>query len=165
MIYKHAVIFVLVLASSMLWSEDLTLTNQTISTSTTYGGGNGNGDYRDITLENITVLNGVTLKLMPKRDARITTDGFVVNDGGQFNVEIASNITATAADFTETILEDGDLTLTMLSVDTEGEPLTVSITTFPNHGTLAISGSDVLYEPLENFFGSDLFQYVLNDGI
>jgi large repetitive protein len=49
--------------------------------------------------------------------------------------------------------------------DPEGNTLTVSGTTNPTHGTIAVNaGNTITYTPTANFHGTDSFTYVVSDG-
>jgi titin len=48
--------------------------------------------------------------------------------------------------------------------DPDGDPLTITNTTTPNHGTASINGSNVLYTPMAGYFGPDSFNYTISDG-
>lgn len=68
-----------------------------------------------------------------------------------------------------TVDEDsGPNTLWVLehAYDAESDDLTISAVTQPPHGTTAITeaGKNLTYEPDENFFGTDFFNYTLSDG-
>lgn len=49
-------------------------------------------NYKDITVEDVTVVSGVTLILRAKNSVVITDDGFTVADGGEFEIEIMTNV-------------------------------------------------------------------------
>src|SRR5690606_17019837 len=49
--------------------------------------------------------------------------------------------------------------------DPDGDPLTVSLVTGPQHGSLTLNEDGTFsYTPHENFFGTDTFTYVASDG-
>ncbi|MBI1249378.1 tandem-95 repeat protein [bacterium] len=48
--------------------------------------------------------------------------------------------------------------------DPDGNPITLSISTPPAHGTVSLSGNDYVYTPAYHFAGQDSFWYTANDG-
>jgi hypothetical protein len=79
------------------------------------------------------------------------------------------NAAPTADDDTATVAEDsGATTIDVLDGDTDpdGDTLSVTAVTQPTNGTVAItnSGADVSYTPNANLFGTDTFNYTVNDG-
>jgi VCBS repeat-containing protein len=85
--------------------------------------------------------------------ATVTINVIPVND-----VPVANN------DSTNT-LEDVSVRIRVLANDTdvEGGPLAISTTSTTN-GTAVISGSDVVFTPAPNYFGTVVFSYVVSDG-
>ena len=74
---------------------------------------------------------------------------------------VISNTSPTAA----TILEDAAYSLVVSAADPEGSAMTYSVSTAPAHGTAALSGTTVTYDPDANFTGSDSFTVSVSDGI
>ncbi len=73
---------------------------------------------------------------------------------------------------TYSVNEDGVLTVTSVDSllnndsDTEGDSITARLEAPPSHGTVNLQADGTLiYEPDADFFGSDLFSYVVSDGI
>ena len=75
-----------------------------------------------------------------------------------------------AAGDSYTVLEDQTLTVTAPGVlandtDVDGDPLSAVRVSGPSHGTLALNANgSFVYQPETNYFGSDSFVYVANDG-
>ncbi len=79
---------------------------------------------------------------------------------------LPSNDPPTAQDDGESTLEDTPVRISVLSNDSDpdGDELLVQSVTQPTHGTVEISGSDIIYLPGADFFGIDTFTYVAFDG-
>ncbi len=60
--------------------------------------------------------------------------------------------------------EDTSLPITLAASDADGDPLTYTIVTPPNHGSWTATGPNVLYFPATNYFGPDSFDFKVNDG-
>ncbi|PQO34778.1 tandem-95 repeat protein [Bremerella cremea] len=68
---------------------------------------------------------------------------------------------------TGTTDEDVPAVFDLLSNDSDidGDPLTISSVTNPNHGTVVVNNDGTItYTPNANFFGTDSFLYTINDG-
>lgn len=63
-----------------------------------------------------------------------------------------------------TTQEDTAVTLTLAAGDPEGDPLTYTLLSPPQHGTLTGSAAGRTYTPDANYFGSDSFTYRVSDG-
>jgi hypothetical protein len=72
-----------------------------------------------------------------------------------------------AVDDSGVLAEDGSITLSVLSNDSDpdGDVLTIVATTQPAHGSAAPNGTTVTYTPAANYHGSDAFTYVVSDGL
>jgi len=64
-----------------------------------------------------------------------------------------------------TLNEDESADITLTGTDIDGDSLTYEIVAGPGHGTLAGTAPDLTYTPSENYNGSDLFTFKVNDGI
>lgn len=83
----------------------------------------------------------------------------------QVKVYYTENTAPTAQDVSDSTNEDVAKAITLVATDTESDPITYATTSNPTNGTLsAISGDQVTYTPNANYFGSDSFTYVANDG-
>ncbi|MHA7629366.1 Ig-like domain-containing protein [Corallococcus sp. M7] len=59
--------------------------------------------------------------------------------------------------------EDQLLNIRLLGVDPEGESVTFSVQTLPEHGTLTGTPPDLKYTPVPDYHGTDGFTYVVTD--
>lgn len=98
---------------------------------------------------------------------------YTINDGGsqtrtaQVQVNVTGNTPPVAGDDSGTTAEDGAITLTVLSNDSDvdSDPLTVSAVTPPAHGAAVINANGtVTYTPTANYSGPDGFTYTVSDG-
>ena len=99
------------------------------------------------------------------------TDSFkyTANDGSVDSNEakivftvVAVNDAPTVTDINITTDEDSTKTITLKGNDIEGDPLQYRIVTSPQHGTYDLNTQT--YTPDSNFFGTDSFTYIVNDG-
>jgi len=75
-----------------------------------------------------------------------------------------TNQAPTANNQSVTINEDMVKTITLTGSDPENDPLTYSLVTQPQHGTLTGTAPKVTYKPAANYNGSDSFTFKVNDG-
>jgi VCBS repeat-containing protein len=124
-------------------SGSLTLNNNGSFTYTPSPNYNGNDSFSYRANDGLTTGNvaTVTINVTPVNDVPVAND-----------------------DSTNT-LEDVSVRIRVLANDTdvEGGPLAISTTSTTN-GTAVISGSDVVFTPSSNYFGTVVFSYVLSDG-
>src|SRR6185436_7648889 len=104
------------------------------------------------------------------------TDSFTytISDGnggtatGTVNVTVTSvNDAPTANADTASVAEDGSVTVTVLSNDTDPENDTLDVTAVTQgaHGTVVLNANDtVTYSPNANYSGTDSFTYTISDG-
>ena len=85
--------------------------------------------------------------------------GLIKTSGNQGNAPVAVDDTATVA-------EDSEVSVAVLSNDSDadGDTLTIESFTQGTNGSVVISGSNLVYTPSANFNGSDSFTYTINDG-
>ncbi|MFL0809341.1 MAG: tandem-95 repeat protein [Agarilytica sp.] len=96
---------------------------------------------------------------------------FQVSDG-EFNSNTASvtivvnamNDAPIAHAQSLTTNEDATLAITLSGTDEEGSALTYSIIAQPGNGALTGTAPNLTYTPNDNFFGSDVFTFIVNDG-
>ena len=83
----------------------------------------------------------------------------IKTSGNQGNAPVAVDDTATVA-------EDSEVSVAVLSNDSDadGDTLTIESFTQGTNGSVVISGSNLVYTPSANFNGSDSFTYTINDG-
>ena len=60
--------------------------------------------------------------------------------------------------------EDTPVVITLTGLDADGDPLSFSSVSLPNHGTLSGSGAELTYIPATNYNGMDSFNFQANDG-
>lgn len=80
-----------------------------------------------------------------------------------------TNVPPTAAGDTFTTAEDTALTITDGALlandsDADGNPLSVRVLSQPAHGSLTVIGGGYRYVPALDWYGTDTFSYVANDG-
>jgi RHS repeat-associated protein len=63
-----------------------------------------------------------------------------------------------------TINEDSTTNITLQGSDPDGDPISYSVTTQPNYGTLSGTPPNVVYTPNPDFNGLDQFTFKVNDG-
>lgn len=79
---------------------------------------------------------------------------------------IAGNSRPVAVADSSYLNEDDSVKIVVLQNDSDpdGDPLTLSLITSPLHGSLEQIGDTLKYIPNQDFFGSDSFQYQIDDG-
>ena len=96
-------------------------------------------------------------------------DGVAASDPAVVTITVrVVNAVPLAAIDAATTDEDTSATIAVLAndVDTDGDPLTVTVVGAPAHGTATVNADGtVTYRPAENFFGSDGFAYTVSDGL
>lgn len=60
---------------------------------------------------------------------------------------------------------DQELELPLIAHDADADPITFGIREFPQHGSLALAGTNAIYTPAPGFLGTDTFTFVAGDGI
>jgi hypothetical protein len=96
---------------------------------------------------------------------------YVANDGMFDSLAATVSITVTGAndpptadDKLITTSEDSSVEITLTGSDPDGDPLTFSVVSGPDNGTLNGSAPNHTYIPAADFNGSDSFTYISNDG-
>ena len=96
---------------------------------------------------------------------------FVANDGTADSppaivsiVVIPVNDVPTGIDQTMSTQEDTDLEITLAGNDKDGDPITFTIDTLPEHGSITGTPPIITYAPSPDFNGEDRFTFVVNDG-
>ncbi len=96
---------------------------------------------------------------------------FKVNDGTSDSAPATVSITVNpvndlpvALPVTVTTDEDMPVSVTLNASDVDGDSLSYFLASSPAHGSLSGSAPNLTYAPSPNFFGSDGFNYYVNDG-
>ncbi|OZG70938.1 hypothetical protein BTA51_22790 [Hahella sp. CCB-MM4] len=117
-------------------------------------------------------LNGAQATYIPAADFYGSDNlSFQVNDGEQLS-EVASvsfeiravNDRPVVVSQTAEGPEDAPIDLSFSGSDIENDPLTFRPVSQPQHGTLIETADGYQYIPQQDYFGSDQFTYVANDG-
>ncbi|MFO0902889.1 MAG: Ig-like domain-containing protein [Pirellulales bacterium] len=98
------------------------------------------------------------------------SDGTLNSATTTVTINVSSNAPVASAD-SYTVAENGTLTRTAANgvlandTDVDGNSLTASVVTQPQHGTLSLQADgSFTYTPAANYFGPDSFTYVASDG-
>lgn len=75
-----------------------------------------------------------------------------------------NNIPPVVQNISLTTDEDSQVQTTLTGTDADNDPLTFSIVSDPQHGSISLVGNQLTYSPTVNYFGSDTFTYKANDG-
>ena len=106
--------------------------------------------------------------LRPTRLALLVSFSFLLSaclfDSGGSTTATTGNIPPVVADVSGTVAEDTPQTVTLLGADADGNALTYSVVTAPQHGVVTVSGGQATYSPAANYNGPDSFTYKANDG-
>ncbi|MEJ8566784.1 Ig-like domain-containing protein [Elongatibacter sediminis] len=97
---------------------------------------------------------------------------FVTNDGTVDSAPATVSITVSAGNNAPEATsqsvdtdEDTPLPITLAGTDPDGDSLTFEITSPPSHGALSGTPPSVTYTPDLDYFGTDSFQFIANDGL
>lgn len=80
-------------------------------------------------------------------------------------VEVSNNERPVADDKSILTDEDTPVTVLLTGSDPDGNPLTFSVVSDPSKGSLGGIAPNLTYTPEANYFGTDSFTYLANDGI
>ncbi len=95
----------------------------------------------------------------------VANDGTVNSEAANIEIEILPiNDAPTAQTQSLTLDEDTSIAIVLSGTDPDSDPLTFTIDSQPANGTLAGSGENWVYTPLENYHGQDAFTFHVNDG-
>jgi uncharacterized repeat protein (TIGR01451 family) len=81
---------------------------------------------------------------------------------------VVNEVAPTAVDDSDTVLEDGSITIDVLANDEDlnGDTLTlIAVGTPDNGGTATIVAGEIQYAPAANFNGTETFTYTVSDGV
>ncbi len=93
-------------------------------------------------------------------------DGTADSDMAMVNIQVnAINDIPTAISQLLTTAEDTSINLSLIGSDVDGDSLISQVQTEPGHGQLSGVAPDLLYTPDANFYGSDSFSFIVNDGV
>ncbi len=84
--------------------------------------------------------------------------------GSQWAPMVASNAAPTANNQAVATNEDTATAITLAATDTDGNPLTYSVTTQPTQGSLSGTAPNLSYTPKANYHGTDSFTFTAHDG-
>ena len=95
------------------------------------------------------------------------TSGRYVLDGVQIEYSgIANNFPdLLASDVAASTDEDSSKTITLVASGSSSDPLTFEVVSSPSHGVLSGTAPNLIYTPFQDYFGSDSFTYIANDGV
>jgi hypothetical protein len=92
-------------------------------------------------------------------------DGLQDSDIAEVSIEIvAVNDPPLTEDQELTVMENGEVDVTLIGSDPDGDELSFSIVEGPVSGTLAGEPPNLVYRPSAGFSGTDSFSFVANDG-
>ena len=133
-----------------------------------------NLEYRVVLYPQHGTLSGTAPDLIYTPDANYNgSDSFtyVANDGTADSSAATVTLTVTAVNDRPTVndmalstAEESALSLTLQGSDADGDNLSYTIVTQPQHGTLSGTAPDLTYTPHANYNGSDSFSYKASDG-
>jgi surface protein len=112
------------------------------------------------TNENITITVSSKYSDATSRNFLINSKSWIINDEGSSSPNNAPVVT----DQTVTTIEDIPLNITLVGTDSDGDTLTYSIVVSTTNGTTILDGNKVTYTPKADYFGSDSFTFIANDG-
>jgi VCBS repeat-containing protein len=158
-------------------SKTVTITQNDSSMIVLEGSANGNVTYAVTSLPSHGILVGTPPNVIYVPDSDFSgTDSFshtVTNSYGTsapatVTIEIngttppANNIAPIAIDYNVTTEEDHNVSAPMAGVDRNGDSLSYTVVTAPQHGNY--DAANGIYTPTANYHGSDSFTYTANDG-
>ncbi|MGE3277967.1 MAG: Ig-like domain-containing protein [Vicinamibacterales bacterium] len=156
----------LTIAPATLLANDSDVDGDALSLTAVGGGVNGT----------VALVSGQVV-FTPAADFNGTASfGYTISDGNGETASATVTVTVTAvndppvaADDTASTPEDTPITIpaaTLLAndTDTDGDTLTVSAVSGAVNGTVALSGSNVVFTPALNFNGAASFTYTVQDG-
>ncbi len=92
------------------------------------------------------------------------TGGHILDGQGEGTIT-DDDSSPVAAPQSSTTDEDTELPLILAATDADGDALTYSLVTAPEHGTLTGAGASFTYAPSANFNGTDSFTFQASDGV
>lgn len=97
----------------------------------------------------------------------VTCDRLIVNGGGLLRLVEPQSLNQPPVANGDVITTDEDLpySIVLSGSDPEGADLGFSLTSLPSHGTLSGTAANLVYSPSPDYFGSDAFSFVVDDGL
>ncbi|MBL7052840.1 MAG: PKD domain-containing protein, partial [Candidatus Marinimicrobia bacterium] len=92
------------------------------------------------------------------------SDGTIESTETKVDYIVAVNNPPIAADIQKITDEDIFVVIILSGSDADGDALTFEVVDSPTSGVLTGDASDLVYTPVENYFGDDSFTYKVNDG-
>ncbi|MDN3389422.1 Ig-like domain-containing protein, partial [Pseudoalteromonas sp. APC 4017] len=96
---------------------------------------------------------------------------FIANDGELDSTPVSVNLSVNAINDapvaindTVSVSEDSAITINLAGSDIEGDTLSYQISRQPQNGSVTLTGSQVVYQGNIDFFGTDSFNFIVNDG-
>jgi uncharacterized delta-60 repeat protein len=109
-----------------------------------------------------TIGNGARVNFTSNGHNYLIQDNWVNNFGGYCGQQ--NDAPPRCDDQTVQVIQDTAKQITLTAVDDNGDAVSFSIVTPPQHGTLTGNGANRTYTPANNFFGADSFTFKANDG-
>jgi len=91
-------------------------------------------------------------------------DGTDPSNEATVTIDVAVNHLPEAIPQTITLDEDCPRAVTLSGMDLDADPLTYHIVDPPQNGTLSGTAPDLVYTPNADYYGSDAFTFLVNDG-
>ena len=173
-------------------NDQAVLTNENTPVTITLTGSDGDGDALSFaidtppahgTLGPVTSLDATSAEVVYTPDPDFDGDDgftFTAHDGDEASLPATVSITVVdvaqpnsppiADDQEITTIENAAIAITLTGSDSDGDALTFSITTPPEHGTLSPinqltdSSAEVIYTPDPGYFGDDSVVFEVDDG-
>lgn len=95
-------------------------------------------------------------------------DGSSYSDTKEIIIVVNINLNNTqpiVSDISEFIIKNNSLVKTLPAIDDDGDTLTYSLSSAPSNGSVTFENNVLVYNPNTNYYGSDSFSFVANDGI
>ncbi|MDY6835376.1 MAG: cadherin-like domain-containing protein [Chloroflexota bacterium] len=108
-----------------------------------------------ITIDDDALIGSRDVSFLTPKGTEILPDAFTVDFNNQVPI---------FRDHTVSIDEGTSVGIILTGVDVEGDPLSYSVVSSPEHGKLSIEESTLYYTPDEGYNGLDRFTFKANDG-
>ena len=96
----------------------------------------------------------------------VASDGQINSNQATIGITVAAppNAAPVATNGSADLIKNETKNITLSADDSDGNALTYTISTAPQHGVITISGNVASYLPTNDYVGSDNFNFVANDG-